>query len=62
MDVENLNMGGHAAFLLNNGKSYPTANFVGALEYFMWSYLWPRNDWWWMQKGWLYIGQSGEQK
>jgi hypothetical protein len=44
------------AFLLNNGNGYILAHAVGLVEYFAWSYFWPRSGSWWMGSGWLYFG------
>jgi protein-S-isoprenylcysteine O-methyltransferase len=46
------------AFLLNNGNGYILAHVVGLVEYFAWSYFWPRQGSWWITSGWLYVGTS----
>ena len=51
----------HSAFLLNNGKAYPIAHAVGLAEWFLWSYLWPRSDSWWMRSGWMYFGEQPDR-
>lgn len=43
------------AFLLNNGNGYILAHVVGLVEYFAWSYFWPREGSWWITSGWLYV-------
>jgi protein-S-isoprenylcysteine O-methyltransferase len=50
------------AFLLNNGNGYILAHVVGLVEYFAWSYFWPRQGSWWITSGWLYVGTSRLQK
>lgn len=50
------------AFLLNNGNGYILAHVVGLVEYFAWSYFWPREGSWWITSGWLYVGTSRLQR